>query len=150
MTISNNEGFRYEDIIVGSVTDEIADNKPYKLVRDMAEQTWKIKSGRDGVLQGKWNLLKYGAALRLTIGKFKGWDYVEDIQSLTEMIAIESARKLQAAIRDLKNESIEASVAVKGIIDQLCNKVETPDDLIEAKDNWLRHALRNYSGVKTG
>lgn len=142
----NSQGIHYENIIVDQIIDETNEKgNPFKKVIDMAGQTHKFQYGKEGRVKNKWPLLKYGAALRLTIGTWNGFPVIEDLESLTDLSEIEATRKRQQAMRDIKNESIEAQVAVKAIVDQQCNGVETPTDLIAAKDNWLRYALRNYT-----
>lgn len=164
---TNNEtadaGFRYENIIVDQVYDE-NDEKgvAFKKVADLAGQTWKVKSGKEGILKAKWGLLVHSKALRLTIAKFKGYDYVANVESITDLAEAEATRRLQMMMRDLKNESIEAQKA-SDLINQLqiailnnggfkilsdnsfVANADTIMGLIAAKDNWLRHALRNYA-----
>lgn len=147
--LDTDTGFRYENIIVDQIYDENDDKGiAFKKVTDLAGQTWKVKSGQEGKLKAKWGLLIHGKALRLTIAKYKGFDYVADLDSITDLAEAEATRRLQMMMRDIKNEVIEAYQAARMICDlEIADKPLTPER-IKARDNWLDHALRNYAEVK--
>lgn len=145
MTTNNNEGFRFEDIIVDQIYDEKDDKgNLYKRITDLAGQSWKIKSGQDGRIKAKWNLLIHAKGLRLTIGRYKDYDYVADLESLQNLADIETARKRQQQQRDLKNEGIAESVSINNLTLLMNNNKSIPEDLVNAYWGYHRKALRNY------
>jgi len=137
--------FRVETIIVDTVVDAEEQGKPYMKVIDMAGNLWKIKQGQNGALKEKWHLLKHGVAIRVIVGLYKGYEYVDDIETVINVLEAEAAKKLQEQQKREKESSIEAQTAVKSITDQqVAGIINIPQDLLDARDAWERHALRDY------
>ncbi len=151
MTTQNTDtrNFRTEVILIESAIEKTHEGKTYLEVVDMAGKQWRVGKGKEDRLKNKWNQLKYGVAIRITVGLFNGREYVEDFETVNNLMEVEAAKKAQRKLREEKADSIEAREAARIIAEQQMNGVETPSDLIELKDKWLRHALRNYGEEKT-
>ena len=141
--------FRRECIIVDTAHEEKDDKgKVFLSVLDTFGKRWKVGQGKGGALKDKWYLFEHGISMWLIIGKYNNYDYVEDAESCLDALEAKAARELADKMRNSKEESIEAQVAVYSITNRICKGVEVPNDLVEGCNTWCRHALRNYMGGK--
>lgn len=136
--------FRTEIIIVESAIEKTHEGKTYIEVMDMAGKQWRFGIGKDNRIKDKWNKLVYGAGIRVTVGIFNSREYVEDFDTVVNLMELEAAKKAQRKMREEKGDSVDAREAAKIIADQQIKGIEMAKDLIAMKDAWLRHALRNY------
>lgn len=137
--------FTTKTVVIDSVTETTESGKTYMRVIDKGGGSWKVKEGKNGALKEKWGLLKSGVAIQLTIGEFKGYPYVEDFNTCINQLEAKAAKDLQEKQRDSKEASIECQVAVKAITDlEIAGIVSVSKDLKDARDSWLRHALREF------
>lgn len=142
--------FRYEVIIVDTVEDAEKEGKPYKRVTDTAGLVWNFRAGQYDKLKAKWGLIEHGMTLRLLLGKYKGFDYIEDFDTIIDTLAAEKAKREAEQARFTKEGSIEAQTAAKIISELEIAGKDMSDNLLVARDNWLSYALRHYMDRDNG
>jgi len=104
-------------VVIDKVEDDSYDGKEFKKVTDKAGNKFNVKSGRGGALRDKWPLLEEGAAIKLQVGEFNGKPFVKDFTVVKDELASKATEKAQTQVRVEKNDSIEAQVAFKGMVE---------------------------------
>lgn len=124
-------------IVIDKVVDDSYDGKEYKKVTDKAGNTFNIKQGRGGKLKDKWSLLEEGAAIELTIGEYNNKSFVSDFTVVKDEFKKQAAEKVQAQVETERNDSIEAQVAFKGMVELIATGiVKTNTDEYKATIRW--------------
>ena len=94
-----------------------------RTITDKAGNAHKIKKGQGGKLIEKWHLLEAGKAIKLTIGQFKGFDFIADFELVQDVFLQQATEKVQLQIKDSREGSIEAQVSLKATVELLVGKV---------------------------
>lgn len=123
--------------------DEWEGEHRLKLV-DKSGVEWRL--GKPIIPKYEWiRSLPSGTTVKLTMATFKknGQDieYVKDVEEALGILAGKVAEKL-APVKNLKDISIEAQVAVKCVSDMMvCGQVSLPEDIRDMAFEWIRKAL---------
>ena len=114
-------------LIIDRIEDILKDGEVAgKECFDKTGQSVKVKKGKGGGLEGRWDELLIGRAYSFTMGEFKGYPFVENFKSIESQFV----QQAQERVEDTRGLSIEAQVAFKGLI-ELCVadklKVNSPE-----------------------
>lgn len=141
---------RYYLIIIDTVEDAEKDGKPFKRVVDTAGLVWNFRAGQYDKLKAKWGLLIHGATLRLLLGKYKGFDYIEDFDTIIDAMTSEKAKREAKEAMFTKDGFIDTREASRQITELQIAGVGVGESLIKTRDNWLSYALRHYMDNDNG
>ncbi len=129
------------DIIVIDSVRELLDDKQQevgRIITDKAGNETKVKKGQGGKLAERWEWLEgegIGKAIKLTVGEFKGYPYVADFTVVKDEFVAQAAEKVQTQVKVDRNDSIEAQVAFKGMVELLiADKLD--EDETNATISW--------------
>ena len=106
-----------EIIVIDKVEDDSYGDKGFKKVTDKAGTKFNIKSGQGGALKEKWPLLQEGVAIKLVVGEFNGKPFVKDFTVVKDEFVVQATEKAQTQVKTERNDSIEAQVAFKGMVE---------------------------------
>ena len=104
-------------IVIDKVEDDSYDGKEFKKVTDKAGNKFNVKSGRGGALKEKWPLLQEGIAIKLSVGEFNGKPFVKDFTVVKDEFVAQATEVAQTQVKTDRNDSIEAQVAFKGMVE---------------------------------
>jgi hypothetical protein len=135
---------KYNVVSIDRIEDDEWEGEPRLKLVDKSGTEWKL--GKPIIPKYDWvKSLPIGTAVKLTMAKFtkngQEIEYVKDIEQALGLLADKVAEKL-APVKNLKDISIEAQVAVKCVSDMMVSgKVTVPDDIKEIAFEWIRKAL---------
>jgi hypothetical protein len=115
--------FRTEIIVVDTSSEATEDGKRFLQIIDKAGNLWKVKRQ---ALKTKWETVKPDLAMRLTIGKYNGNDFVQDLEPCIDALQAEAAKKLQEKQKETREISIQAQVTLYVVEGLLVGKVKVP------------------------
>jgi len=119
------------DVIVIDSVKELWDDKQQvvvgRIITDKAGNETKVKKGQGGKLEDRWEWLdaNAGKAIKLTVRDFKPpgkdttYPFVADFEVVKDILVARAAEKVQAQAKDSREDSIEAQVAFKGMVELL-------------------------------
>jgi len=135
-------------IVIDRVEDDEYDGKAYKKVTDKAGKKWNIKYGQGGKLKEKWGLLVEGKAIKLRMGEFNNKPFVRDIESVEDVFVAQAAETAQTQVKADRNDSIEAQVAFKGMVELMIAKMLGEDET-NATIRWAMERIDLPSVIVT-
>lgn len=124
-------------VIIDTIVDDSYDGKEFKKITDKAGNTFNIKQGRGGKLKDKWPLLEEGIAIELAVGEYNKKSFVSDFTVVKDEFKKQAASKVQSQSKVERNDSIEAQVAFKGMVELIATgMVKTNTEEYKATIAW--------------
>jgi len=124
-----------EIITVVDRVEEKEANK-YKLITKTGDEYTIGK-----MLNNRLNEFQSGIALKLTMDSYNNFPYIKDFVRCID-ITPEKLAQISKPIKNTKDISIEAQVAVKAITDLMAHGIQVSQDLEEMTMEWIRKALK--------
>ncbi len=130
-------------IVIDRIEDDEYEGQSRLKIIDKSGQEWKL--GKALIKKYDWvRKLPQGTALKVTMANFdkngQTIEYVKDVEEAMGVLSERVAEKL-APVKNLKDISIEAQVAVKSVVDLMINKQDVPSDIKDMTFEWIRKAL---------
>lgn len=132
-----------DEIIVIDRIEEAEDNKgkTYLKITDKAGVTRNFKEGRNNLLTNKGHLLQEGKAIKLHFQDYKTPDgkvfpFVKDFEVVEDEFVRQATEKVQGQVKTERNDSIEAQVAFKGMVELIIAGKPLKDNEYKATINW--------------
>ena len=92
-------------------------------------------------LNDRLNEFQSGVALELTMDSYNNFPYIKDFSKCIDLTP-EKLAQISKPIKNIKDISIEAQVAVKAVTDLMAHGIPVAQDLEEMTMEWIRRALR--------
>lgn len=135
-------------IVIDRVEDDSYNSKDFKKVTDKAGNTFNVKQGQGGKLKDKWHLLEEGTAIKLTVGTYNNKPFVKDFEVVKDEFLKQAAEKAQVGVKTERNDSIEAQVAFKGMIELIATgMVKTGTKEYKATIEWAMTRLHSVEQI---
>ena len=135
-----------EKILVLEKVENILDgsnNVVGRLATHKGGEQLKVKKGQGGKLQEKWTLLNnsVGKAINYTMGKYQGYDFVQDFVVVEDKFVEAAARKVGENSENEKARAVSLSYATN----LACADKITPDKILSYAEVFSRYMVGNIT-----
>lgn len=136
------------DIIVIDSVKELWDDKQQavvgRIITDKVGNETKVKKGKGGKLEERWGWLDsdgIGKAIKLKVELFKDkYPFVADFEVVKDILVAQATEKAQTQAKDSREDSIEAQVAFKGMVELLIADKLTKEE-VKATIRWAMERI---------